>query len=113
MNEPDEVNKKTRKTKVRRYYSLELFRGTVNNADVRKYPQIGYMLGILRMFFNEKYITTNVVEGHFGRVKSSIQLMRNVGETMQYVLLRITSPGIGTTNQFFEILNLPAMHICL
>jgi len=106
MSEPDEVNKKTRKTKVRRYYSLELFRGTVNDADVRKYPQIEYVLEILRMFFNGKYITTNVVEGHFGRVKSSIQLMRNVGGTLQYVFLRFTSPAMGTTNRFFEILNL-------
>jgi len=106
MSEPDEVNKKTRKTKVRRYYSLELFRGTVDDADVRKYPQIEYVLEILRMFFNGKYITTNVVEGHFGRVKSSIQLMRNVGGTLQYVFLRFTSPAMGITNRFFEILNL-------
>ncbi|MEQ9715977.1 MAG: hypothetical protein ABGF52_10640 [Candidatus Asgardarchaeum sp.] len=105
MSEWDEINKKTCKTKVRRYYSLELFRGTVDD-DARKYPQIEYVLEILRMFFNGKYITTNVVEGHFGRVKSSIQLMRNVGGTLQYVFLRFTSPGMSTTNRFFETLNL-------
>lgn len=103
--EDEAEQRKRRKTKVRRYYGMVVFRGTIYDEESSKFPQLEYALGVLKRFFDGKYITTNIVEGHFGRVKSSMQLLRNVG-SMQYLYLRFTTPSIGTTNRFLEVLEL-------
>ena len=89
-----------------RYGRVELFRGKFSNSVAEGYPELAYILEILEKIFKGKYITTNIVEGYFGRVKSSVMGMRNVTDAEESIWMRLEAPSVGITNRFSELLEL-------
>ena len=103
-----ELDKKTvthkKKVARSRYSRVELYRGRYSRSDASEHPEIEYILGILRKFFGGKYITTNIVEGLFGRVKSSVKVLRNVGNAEEEVAFRFGAVELESTNPFSAVL---------
>jgi len=93
-----EVAKQPKERRSRRHPAKELFRGYSSELSNEHKQIVEHALSVIKPFFNGKYISTNEVEGFFGRIKMLVKQHRNILSSPSFLYTVFWRNRVSITN---------------